>query len=146
MVNAFKLLLPGLIPSWEFFKSVEPSPRVQWRLLADPDEDGTDWQEFRPRPAQISPFTMLLRLFWNPTWNESLYMVSLAERLMLNPTSHSVHEIQRRLAAELDRSLPLSQGPPYLQFRIVFVSRNDEGLVQTITYVGDPCLFDDIAL
>jgi len=33
------------------------------------------------------------RMFWNPSWNESLFLVSCAERLLQNPTPHSEDEI-----------------------------------------------------
>ena len=145
MVHALKLLLPALIPSWEFFKAVEPSPRVQWRMLSSPKDQAPPWQEFRPRPAKLSVFATIGRLFWNPVWNESLFMVSLAERLMLNPTAHSADEIRYRLAAEIDRTVPGEKHRKYLQFQLIFVSRDENGLTQTITHVAAHCLMNDIA-
>lgn len=145
MINTLKLLLPGLIPSWEFFKAVQPSPRVQWRLLDRPHDDSPEWHEFRPRPAYVSPLRMGLRLFWNPVWNETLYLVSLSERLMLAPTAHSADEIRRRLAAEVNRTVPPQEHLPFLQFRLVFVSRDTGGLTQTTTHVAEPRLLSEIA-
>ena len=138
MVHLLKLLLPGLIPSWQFFKAVEASPRVQWRFPVKPDDPDTNWQEFRPRPAHVSLPVMLGRLFWNPRWNETLYLVSLSERMMLNPTAHSADEIKKHLIAEIERTLPIDQRPDYLQFRLVFVCRDEAGLTQTATYISDP--------
>lgn len=145
MFRILMLLLPGLIPSWKFFKAVEPSPRVQWRLLADPRQTGDDWRDFRPRPEHISLFTILRRMLWNPRWNEALYMVSLAERLTLNPTPHSTEQIFLRLRDEIDHTLPDASRQPYLQFRLVFVHREGEDLVREITHLSDPRRLQDIA-
>lgn len=144
MIRALRLLLPALIPSWAFFKAVEPSPRVQWRLLSAPNDTAPTWQEFRPRPAQISPLTILIRLIWNPKWNESLYVVSLSERLMITPTEHSVAEILRCLAGEVRRSDLPHDHAPFVQFQIVFVARDQTGISETITYIGEPCLLEAI--
>lgn len=145
MFRILMLLLPGLIPSWKFFKAVEPSPRVQWRLLADPQQTGDDWRDFRPRPKHISIATILRRMLWNPRWNEALYMVSLAERLTLNPTPHSTEQIFLRLRDEIDRTLPDASRLHFLQFRLVFVHREGEDLVREITHLSDPRGLQDIA-
>lgn len=144
MIRALRLLLPALIPSWAFFKAVEPSPRIEWRLLSDTSEAPPAWQEFRPRPAHISLFQILIRLFWNPRWNETLYLVSLAERLMIAPTTHSVEEIERCLTAEARRSTPTSGRPNRLQFQILFVSRDQDVLTETVTYLSTPCAFEPV--
>jgi len=132
MINFLSLLLPGFIPSWQFFKSVQPSPRVQWRMLSD---DGSgDWRDYNPRPQSLPPVAMLRRLFWNPDWNDTLFMVSLSERLMDTPTDHSVHEIQRRIGVTAASSGASGRH----QFRLVFVSRDGADLVQEITYLSAP--------
>ena len=138
MVRLFFLLLPGLIPSWEFFKAIEPSPRVQWRLFAAPPEDGEGWNEFRPRPQHLSVPTILRRLFWNPRWNDSLYLVSLAERLMLNPTQHSVDEIYDRLNFYVTAPDAVGTEPLNLQFRLIFVRREAEQITESVTYMSEP--------
>lgn len=112
MIALLRLLLPALVPSWRFFKSVQPSPRVYWQYEGD-----TDWQEFRPRPAHISPLTMARRLVWNPRWNEALYAVSLAERLTVDPTPHAENEMFRLIMAQADRA-------GALRFRLIFVTRD----------------------
>ena len=82
MKRLLLLLLPALIPSWRFFKTVEPSPRVQWTLVQDGERK---WQEFNPRPEVVSFGRMLRRMVWNPRWNEALFLVSLAERQTIDP-------------------------------------------------------------
>ena len=138
MASVLSLLLPALIPSWRFFKSVEPSPRVQWRLVP-PGAD--DWVEYRPRPKSVSVYKMLRRLVWNPRWNECLFMVSLAERLMHSPTQHSVDESSRRLVEELFATQHNIGANQKLQFRLVFICRDGKDLVQSDLYISDPIEF-----
>jgi hypothetical protein len=130
MPHGLKLLLPALIPSWRFFDTIAPSPRIEYALLHDPHAVAA-WQEFRPRPARLSLGQMLLRIVWNPRWNESLYLVSCAERLMANPTAHSEREIIERIKAEY-----ADAARPWLQFRLVFVSRQGECIRKDITFTS----------
>ena len=110
------LLLPALVPSWRFFKTIAPSPRIEYRLIGNFGVSG--WRESHPRPRHVPPAQIVRRLFWNPSWNEQLFLVSCAERLDEEPTQHSIDEINKRVAA----TLPIRAGA-FLQFRIVFVSR-----------------------
>ena len=129
MMHLLGLLLPALIPSWRFFKSVEPSPRVQWAA-----EDGV-WHAFRPRPAHVSVAQMMGLLFWNPDWNDYLYVVSLAERMVVAPSDHSEAEIYRRVQAEAMRC-GVTDGR--VQYRLIFLSREEKGLVEEELYRADP--------
>ncbi len=130
MLHGFKLLLPALMPSWRFFDTIGPSPRIEYALL-DEAHAVAVWQEFRPRPARLSFGQMLLRLIWNPRWNQSLYLVSCAERLMANPTAQSEREIMERIMAE-----HADASEPWLQFRLVFVSMQGEGMREDITFTS----------
>jgi hypothetical protein len=136
VLQTLKLLLPALIPSWRFFHTIAPSPRIEFTLLHTAHEASGGWQEFRPRPARLSVGAMLMRLFWNPRWNESLYLVSCAERLMTHPTEHSVREIRDRIEAELARNAIDAGAAPYLQFRLVFVSWEGAQIQRHITYIS----------
>ncbi|MFW8634253.1 hypothetical protein [Cribrihabitans pelagius] len=142
MASLLSLLLPALLPSWRFFKTVEPSPRLEWALLPGAEQPAETWQEFRPRPQRIGPFRMALRLLWNPRGNETLFLVSCAERLTANPSAHTANEIHSRIAAELQRHPPpgsaLPSALPYLQFRLVFHDRQEGALVRAVTYVSEP--------
>ena len=70
MLRTLKLLLPALVPSWRFFDTIAPSPRIEYALLRNAEEppSSDDWREFRPRPARQSAIRMLGRLLWNPVW------------------------------------------------------------------------------
>ena len=130
MLRLLSLLLPALIPSWRFFKTVAPSPRIEYRLIG-PDGAG-GWQEDRPRPAHLSLRQILSRLLWNPDWNEQLFLVSCSERLIEAPSQHSLDEINRRVA----RLLP--PGPEDLQFRLVFWSREGGQIIKQVEYESKP--------
>jgi hypothetical protein len=113
MARVFSLLLPALIPSWRFFKAVEPSPRVQWAV------DGGAWHDYRPRPDRITLSTVLCRMLWNPHWNDTLYMVSLAERLTLAPDAATLAQIWQRLGTDI-----AADAGKRVQFRLLFVTRD----------------------
>jgi hypothetical protein len=97
MIHTLTLLLPALIPSWNFFDVIAASPRIEYRVLESPDATPHDWLEFRPRPLHVPFSAMLGRLFWNARWNETLFVVSCAGRLLAKPTEHSEHEISGAL-------------------------------------------------
>ena len=130
-MRVFFLLLPALIPSWRFFKTVEPSPRVQWTFVRDGQRT---WKEYYPRPQSISFGRMLRRLIWNPAWNDALYLTSLAERQTIEPSSHSYSEIDGRVRRRL-HECGVASGTTY-QFRILFVHRDGPTLRQAVTYEG----------
>jgi hypothetical protein len=136
MLQTLKLLIPALIPSWRFFDEIAPSPRIEFTLLETAEDASGVWREFRPRPARLPIGTMLKCMFWNPRWNESLFLVSCAERLMQNPTDHSSREILKRITAELARNSMDVGTTPYLQFRLVFLSREGSQIQKHITYVS----------
>jgi hypothetical protein len=135
--SLLKLLLPALIPSWNFFDVIAPSPRVEYARLRSIGDASADWREFRPRPESLSPLEMLKRLVWNPRWNESLFLVSCAERLTDVPTVHSEDEIFKRIAADVVRE-PEDAERPWLCFRLVFVSREADTLSSEVLFQPAP--------
>lgn len=130
MLRLMSLFLPTVIPSWRFFQTVAPSPRIEYRLITG--EQAGDWHEDRPRLAHLSFGQMLRRMLWNPDWNEQLYLVSCSERLIEAPSQHSLDEISTRVA----RLLP--HGPQLLQIRLVFVSREGAQIVKLVEYESTP--------
>lgn len=130
MLRLISLFLPVVIPSWRFFKTVAPSPRIEYRLIQKGQKG--EWCEDRPRPAVLSFGAILRRMLWNPDWNEQLFLVSCSERLIEAPSQHSVDEINVRVA----RLLPA--GPGDLQFRLVFVSREGDRIVKMVEYESAP--------
>lgn len=130
MLHLLSLFLPTVIPSWRFFKTVAPSPRIEYRLINGDSIGG--WQEDRPRPAHLGLGQILQRMVWNPEWNERLYLVSCSERLIEAPSQHSVDEINLRVA----RLLP--PGSETLQFRLVFLSREGAQILKLVEYESRP--------
>lgn len=146
LFTGVRLFLPAIVPSWRFFDVITASPRVDYALLTAPDGPAERWQEFRPRPAILNPGTMLRRLLWNAQWNENLFLVSLAERLMNAVTAeaaaHSQRELLLRVARHLDRHTGCDPRV-YLQIRLRLVSRagpTAELVTSQIVYLSNPCL------
>lgn len=137
MWKTLSLILPVLMPSWRFFKTIEPSPRVQWRFLTDKNATTGDWQDFRPRPQAVTAVQMIGRLFWNPVWNDSLFVVSCAERIEQQPTDHSITEITQRILAD-NAATRMNPKARLVQFRLLFVHRDGADLVEDIVFVSDP--------
>ena len=133
MLHTLKLLMPALIPSWRFFDTIGPSPRIEYTLLKTPDEIPMQWQEFRPRPARFSMWLLAKRMVWNPEWNESLFLVSCSERLIANPTTHSQQQITARIMAEFKRHKITAS---FFRFRLVLVSRQGLELQRQIAYAS----------
>lgn len=135
MLKLISLALPVLIPSWRFFKAIEPSPRVQWSLLPPATLAPGPWQDVQPRPQRVPISQMLRRLLWNPAWNESLYLVSCAERIQQQRDRHSIDEIRCRVLRMIRRSDPNLKGA--FRFRLVFVRRDGADLVEEIVFISD---------
>lgn len=133
MIRTLKLLLPALIPSWNFFDVIADSPRIEYTLLAAPEDRDSAWLEFRPRPERIPVPAMVGRLFWNARWNETLFVISCAERLMEAPTEYSQSEIFRRVAADL------AERPAggWLRFRIALLSEGEGAIAREIAFISD---------
>ena len=132
ILQTIKLLLPALIPSWNFFDVISSSPRIQYILLGTDHSVISDWQEFRPRPKTITSSIILKRMIWNPTWNESLFLVSCAERLMENYTQHSEDEILNRIGNDFSYDTELT----YLQFRLEYVVKKGTELNKEIMFTS----------
>lgn len=145
MLNTLKLLLPALLPSWRFFDFIAPSPRIQFTVLDSLDDVPTNWTLFRPRPASLSFAQMLRRMVWNPWWNESLFMVSCAERIVEQSSQHSEDEILKRIQHDLDpSSVSASHEGRYLQFRLLMIQRVDDELVEEVVFHSRIQPFDPV--
>lgn len=142
MLNVLRLLAPALIPSWNFFDVIADSPRVEFARVASESEEPSDWREFRPRPARLSLGTMARRMVWNAWWNEALFVMSCAERLLYTPALHSEDEIFHRVAADIAHE----PGGDWLVFRIVLLAETDDGLVRETAYTAAPRRLDRIGV
>jgi hypothetical protein len=138
MLNPFRLLLPALIPSWRFFDTIAPSPRIEFTFVKTHQAASYNWHEFRPRPAHLRVRDMLGHLFLDPRWNETLFLVSCAERLADNYDEHGAREISVRIRAELERRGMNKDNLPYLRFRLVSVHREGARMRRRVTFTSQP--------
>lgn len=132
LLNILRLVLPALIPSWRFFDEIAPAPRIEYALLQGPHDEPVQWTLFRPRPAHLRGATLLPRLFWNPHWNETLFLMSCSERLIENGDPFCMPAILERIRRDLPRNAP----EPYLKFRLVTVHREGDELHQQVVFVS----------
>ncbi len=130
-------LLPALIPSWRFFDRIGPSPRVEYALLAISEDPAPVWQEFRPRPPRFSAAQRFQRLFWNPRWNELLFVLGCAERICGGERGFPEREIRTRIARSLRGSAAAAHAG-WLAFRIVLRARSGERVARQVVYVSQP--------
>ena len=140
MLQTLKLLIPAILPSWNFFDYITPSPRVQFRLIATEAKVSIDWQEYRPRPDHLSFSQMLGRMLWNSHWNETMFIAGCAERIAVNHNAeHNETEILERIVADLlkekatvNAAVSIAKST-HVQFRLVFIERvNDELVEETV--------------
>lgn len=143
MLNLF---LPILFPSWRFFSSIGPSPRIHYAFLKSEMEEPESWQEFRPRPEKISLWQSFKNLFNNPYWNETLYINTCAERLFEGYSEMREQEIMHRLLAAISANeLHAEPEMKYLLYRITALVRQEEVIVKTITFVAKPVLLTGVS-
>lgn len=146
IVKTFQLILPVLIPSWRFFDSIAPSPRVEFALFdgasasdADTDADGDiaqDWQEFWPRPEHVGVRRMLRRMLWNPCWNDSLYVVACAERLIKLEDEETQKHSSEQIAQRIRRHLPEDKKADSFKFRLIFMNREGADVQRHLLYMS----------
>lgn len=104
--------------------------------LVEPD---AQWQEFRPRPARVSPGAALLSVFWNPRGNESLYLTSCAERLLNDPSRERATELWARVAGVVRAE---EHGGRFLRVRLVEVSREGGRVVRHVVFESEAYRLD----
>ncbi len=114
-----KLLLPIFFPSWRFFSSIGPSPRIEVGFVADKNSEPQEWLPFRPLPKKVNFTLSLQQLFHNPLWNECLYINTCAEHLFEGYSEFREREIgQRLVAAALNEKITVDGEFHYLVFRV----------------------------
>lgn len=137
MLSTFKLLLPALVPSWRFFDFIAPSPRIEFALFNDQDAQIGEWQAYRPRPPHVPFSQMLRRMFWNPWWNETLYITSCADRLVGAPEdTHLQREILQRIVHDIHTGEISSTNATHVQFRLLLKERVDTELVTQLIFIS----------
>lgn len=141
-----KLFLPVIFPSWRFFSSIGPSPRIEVGFSNNAAELPVEWGRFRPLPSALSWRDYLRRLVYNPEWNELLFINSCAERLFEGEGNESFYreEIARRLLGAINRgeiSVPSNTSFLYFRIRAVYsedASPNAMGVMKDEVFLESP--------
>ncbi len=135
----FKHLLPILFPSWRFFSSIGPSPRIEVGFIADKNSEPLEWLPFRPLPKKINFTLGIQQLFHSPLWNERLYINTCAEHLFEDYSEFREREIGRRLvAAVLNKEIVVGGEFRYLVFRIRALEFEAGQVRDDVVFVSKP--------
>jgi len=127
MRRLVSLYLPVLFPSWRFFASVGPSPRIEVRI--NPDDP---WDELWPLPVRLSVAQHLSRLFYNANWNRRLYLISTAIRHTTDPNDWVMNELRAGIAARLPESVET------FEYRIAFLTRYGDQTGKFVEFESGP--------
>lgn len=134
-----KLILPVLFPSWRFFSSIGPSPRIEVGFVAGKNAEPLSWLSFRTLPEKVGLVSGLLRLFHNPQWNEHLYINTCAEHLFENHSEFYELEIARRLLVAINSGeLVITDEAGYFVFRIRALEFDAGQLRDDVVFVSPP--------
>ena len=125
-MHFLRLLLPVLFPSWRFFKDVGPCSVLEYRVFRA--QGPSEWYGAAPRPARLSVWDIVRRLFWNAQWNDHLFLVSCCDRLIVAPTPFAGREIGARLLPRVGADAQA------LQFRILLRARVGSEVETIVAY------------
>ena len=140
MLKSLKLLLPILAPSWQFFKEIAPSPRIEYKLENNKTLEA-NWVELTARPEKISLLNNLKRLFYNAEWNEYMFMINSAESLIIEASEEKEKDLLDRIIKYLlEKNIDLTNQE--LKFRLVFINRKNKELKQHILYESKTVRFE----
>jgi hypothetical protein len=138
-MTLLKLFLPIIFPSWRFFSSIGPSPRIEVGFVADTNSEPEEWLPFRRLPKKINFTLALQQLFHNPLWNERLYINTCAEHLFEGYSEFREREIGERLvAAVLKKEIVFDGEFHYLVFRIRALEVEAGQVKDEIVFVSKP--------
>lgn len=141
------LVLPVIFPSWRFFSSIGPSPRIHYAFLEDENSEPQEWIEFRPIPQRIRFLSRLRNLFYNPEWNEKLYMNTCAERLFEAYSPMRDQEIMARLIAAYNSGeIASANEVSYITYRISALMREGNEVIQQVTFTSQPALLASVSV
>lgn len=140
-----KLLLPILFPSWRFFSSIGPSPRVDVAFVAEKNAEPQMWLPFRPLPEVVDLAAGVRRLFHNPNWNEQLYINTCAEHLFEEFSDFYAHEIGVRLVNSVfNKEINTDSTSRYLVFRIRAITVEAGQVRNDVVFISQPFLLQAV--
>lgn len=120
-MQTFRLFLSALISSWQFFKESAPAPRIEFTLNKENNATSIDsWQEVKASPEKLTIIDFIKNIFYNPHWNEYLYIMDCAERLIIEDKEFYSNEISNFINRYLIERNCCTSATPYLKFRVIF--------------------------
>lgn len=135
----FKLLLPILFPSWRFFRSIDPSPRIEYGYCESFNESPERWYPLSRIPDHFNFTSSILHLFFNPDWNQQLFMNTCAEHVFEAPNQRWENFIKKRILNDkkiVRKSLILEKN--IIQFRIKAIINNESQITSQIIFISNP--------
>lgn len=140
-----KLLLPILFPSWRFFSSIGPSPRIDVAFVVEKNAEPQMWSPFRPLPEAVGFAVGARRLFHNPSWNEQLYINTCAEHLFEEPSDFYAQEIGVRLVNSVfNKEISADSTSRYLVFRIRAITVEAGQVRNDVVFISRPFLLQAV--
>ena len=137
-----QLLLPVLMPSWRFFDSIGPAPRIDYAVFDEGDAAPRQWRPLALAPLRLSLGSMLVRLPYNAPRNDMLFLISCCERVLddeqaLDVRARAHTEILRHVAMHAHQTSaigPHDDATIRLSFRIRQVRREHNALIEEVAY------------
>jgi hypothetical protein len=134
ILQNIKILSPALFPSWRFFDTVVPAPRIEYRILQSPQKKPSRWEKLYPKPFQVSLLQKIISIFWNPRWNEYLFLINCVESFIKKPTKKNEVEVVKLIKAELARKSIKFNDISHFKFRLLLLFREDTKLKEHIHF------------
>ena len=76
----------------------------------------------------------MLRLVWNPAWNETLYVMRCAERVLEGDAGFPLVELARRLREELSVAVDVQATAVMFEMQILAASRVGHRVTYQVVY------------
>lgn len=143
-LRALQLLMPVLLPSWRFFDRIGPAPRIDYCVHCSQASLSSSlsppiWHALPLTLQHVSVRMTLMQLFFNPSRNDLLYLLSCCERVLEDGRNHAQREILLRVTTHATQQGLLEENATtLLQFRIREVQRIDAKLVDAVMFESTP--------
>ena len=95
-------------------------------------------REFRLRPQLLSLTSLVLRVLWDPQWNENFYLTSCVDKLIDDPSLRVMHDLLKRVAStlNLDRINGGTNPAMYRRIRALVIRRVEDRLTREMVLMS----------
>ena len=111
-MKTLTLFLSAIVSSWQFFKE---SAR---ETIIEVSSDEIQWQVLKLRDERRSLLEFFTGIFYNAKWNEALYIMDCAERLLTDIRQRNIDELMDRLVLYLRSRQLLTSSK--LKYRLLY--------------------------